>query len=719
MRGLLTLVLRNAFGRAVLMDLGAAILFFGVLVHHDGLQECATRAVHELQSYGYVVPTAADPLRIYPANTAASFSSGHAGGWRPGVISLRESPQGGIGPEVYLRHELMHEASFRSCGGRLPLWAEEAAAMSFSGELAWQSSAQELIPGELQSLRRRVRAGASLDQEGYRVLSQLVARYGWPQKPCTVSEDIEKLLASPGRSPESGFSHTLIHLLSGQALESKGDINGRFPPGSLLKIPYAAALKDCAAEVIGAELAASDTSKLLQRKANFDLDTFRLIISVVPDTPLGQSVSPIELAGKDGRFWRRYLGERAEDGLFPLEASLPELALMLRISLLYRPGYFRGMAQNGFVTGSTLYGEPEQDKRVLSTLHALAKTGTVADERGNPLVGHLMVAWPADNPAYLAVFRSLGVPGAANLRRASKVLEGWAQRFPGESGTVRIKMLSLTPRASWEVVDECPSLSVEDDQGRKRRVSTCCGFRVLSTARGSRSERLAKGVFEFSADDQVVILETDPETYADGVLAAEAADLQGEARKALRAVIVWNATHGGRRHADTGALCDTTHCMVFRGEVPGHSPKRGPATDRALTDWLDGFAQKQGLDWLSFSKGGTQPWEQTLPTADLLKLVAEPTIIEMRRERTRSGEVVVHLVYPDAEELIPCESFRNRLKLYSCPETIRPEPAGDAWVFAGVGEGHSQGLSVERARALAAAGRRAVDILTDAYQVNQ
>ncbi len=703
-------------GRTILLDLGAAVLFFGSLVHHPELQQYATRALGELQSHGYAVPTGDDPVRVYPAGTTASFNAFHAGGWRPGVITLRENPQGAAGPEIYLRHELMHEASFRTCGGKLPHWAEEAAAMSFSGELGLQTTVNQPSRVELETLQQRLRVGAKLNRRDYQALSSLLVLHGWPLKPCTVSEDIEKHLILPNTAGDAAFSYTLIHLLSGRTLESKGDLKGEFPPGSLLKIPYAAALKEGSPKGIGEELAASDTNKLLQRKGSFDLSLFRLLISTVRDAPLGHPVPAAELQEKHDGFWRQYLGERSEDGLFPLEANLSEVALMLRASLLYRPEFFAGLAQNGFVETSTLYGESELDKLALRNLQALSKTGTVSDARGSPLVGHLMVAWPADSPAYLAVFRSLGVNGAANLHRAAKVLEQWAQRFPRDSAKVRVRLLSLVPRGSWEVVDECPSLSVENDQGRKRRVSTCGKFRILCGARGSRSERLVSGVLESTVDDQTVVLETDPETYADAVLAAEAADLKGEGRKALRAVIVWNATHGGVRHADTGALCDSTHCMVFQGEIPGHRQEHGPTTDRTLLRWLDQVAHQYGLEWLPFSKGGSDEWRRTVSVPELHRLVTEASVLDIRRERTRNGDVVIHLVYPENEELVPCDLFRNQLKLYSCPETIQHDRDANAWLFAGVGEGHGEGLSVEKARASARAGSNALRILGDAYR---
>jgi hypothetical protein len=730
---------------AVLLEAGAAIIFFGSLVQNPDIARYGVRALHELSLRGYEISTASDPVRTYPIATAGEFSASHAGGWRPGVISLRVNPQGSSGLEAYLRHELMHEASFRTCKGKLPLWAEEAAAISFSREALQlpfvQGASEEMAPvvasqealivsgglstpscpiqatdRGLESLRKRVRVGARLDQENYRTLSSLVACYGWPLKPCARSEAIEALLAHPQPPGETGFSYLLVSLTSGRNLESQGDLNARHPPGSLLKIPYAAALKDGFPEALGKELAASDTQRLLARKSSFDLERFRFLISPVKGTSLDASIPQQQMAGKDEGFWRQYLGERGEDGSFPLEASLPELAEILRASLLRQPDYFSGLSQNGFMEGSTLYGEHEAEKQILEKLHAMSKTGTAADERGNPLVGHLMVAWPAEDPAFLAVFRSFGVNGAANLRRAATILDKWDVRRPWQSGKVRVRLLALTPRASWEILDKCPAFEREAAKGRKDRVSICGRFRITSAARGSRPERVVSGVLSSSQNGQEVILETDPETYADAVLAAEAQELQGEARKALRAVIVWNGAHGRWRHEDSASLCDSTHCMVFQGSLPEVKEERGNRTDPSLLKLLDDLAVRRTLDWLPFSKGGDEPWVKEVSVSKLLMLAGEPTILDLRRERTRTGEVAIHLMYPENEEVIPCEAFRHRLKLLSCPEAIHYDQGKSAWVFSGIGEGHGEGLSVARARALSLAGHRASAILADAYR---
>ena len=183
--------------------------------------------------------------------------------------------------------------------------------------------------------------------------------------------------------------------------------------------------------------------------------------------------------------------------------------------------------------------------------------------------------WPGLRkiPLFLAVFRGNGSNGASNIRRASEVLQAWSSRYTPAYGRVRVRLLSLTPRASWEIQDVCPSLERQEPGGRSVRFSTCGRFKIVSSARGSRSERWVSGLLQSASDGDAVVLQTDPETYADAVLSSEAQDLRGEAQKALRAAIVWNGVHGGHRHPDTQSLCDSTHCMVFQGQDIGRARK--------------------------------------------------------------------------------------------------------------------------------------------------
>ena len=521
-----------------------------------------------------------------------------------------------------------------------------------------------------------------------------------------------KLVASPD---DLGFSAILIHLASGRILEAKGDQRTQYPPGSLLKVPYAAALVDNAYSMLGEELAKSDTPGLLRRKEKLDIDRYRFFLSPVKDAPLGQPVSLEKMGEKSEQFWRRYLGERGENGYFPFEANLQELAQVLRGSLLFRPEAFAGLAQNGFIAGSTLFAQPEADRQVLANLHALAKTGTVADARNKPMIGHLMVAWPFEQPAFLAVFRGFGIAGSAVLSQAAPLLREWSIHHPVEYASVRVRLMSLTTRESWEIVDESPSFERQNPDGSKLRVSTGGRYTIVSSARKSRSERQVAGTIESSADGQSAVLETDTATYTEAVLSAEADDLPPEARKAMVAVIAWNGVHGGQRHPESKSLCDSTHCMVFLGASEKKPTKNAITIEPNLLSLLEDIAGTNGQTWLAFSKGGDDKWTKRMPVAELQMLVKEPRILDLRRERTRAGDVMIHLYYPENEEVVSCEVLRNSLKLLSCPDEITFDKMSGSWIFSGIGEGHSEGLSIERARVLAHSGRSAAVILKDAY----
>jgi peptidoglycan hydrolase-like amidase len=382
--------------------------------------------------------------------------------------------------------------------------------------------------------------------------------------------------------------------------------------------------------------------------------------------------------------------------------------------LLLEPGYFAGLSRNGFAAGTTLYSEPDEYKEILRKLDAVCKTGTVSDAGGRPIAGHLMAAWPAQSPVLLAVFRTIGGSGASNLKRASKILERWSVSFPAEYAKVRVSVMTLTPRNTWDIFNDCPSFDLKDAGGWKKRISTCGHFRIVSSAPGSRTERTVSGVLASSHDGLRTILETDSETYAGSVLNAEAQGLQGEAEKALRAVIVWNGVHGGSRHPETSAVCDSTHCMVFQGS-PREKQKPGGKTAPALLRLLDENARKKGLEWLHFSSGGQDEWEMRMPSPQLRELADESAILDIRRERTRTGAVSVHLLYKEGEESVPCEFLRNRLKLPSCPESINYDENSTEWIFRGLGKGHGLGLSVERSETLANSGLSARQILDDAY----
>ena len=691
------------FRYGVCAEAGAALLFFGALAQQPDLQQAGAQALVELAAQGYQTPKAEDPLRIFPALTDGQFSAQHAGGWRPGRIYLRSQPQGGLRAAVYLRHEIFHEASERSCGGRRPLWAEEAAAMHFSGELSAVTPGPWPEAAELAGLKTHIQQGAALDSQDRNLLGRLVNLAGWPQTACAQSEKLQALLGTAFSGGDSAY--LLMSLVSGRLLTSGGDQHSRMPPGSLLKIPYAAALSRANPSVLAAELAASDTEKLLARRPDLQIPTYRTLLSTFPPAAQGIPENPQSLQD-----WRAYLGEREGDSGFDFQAGLPELALTLRAALLRQPSYFQGLSLNGVTPNSTLAGQSVADRQLLQQLQALAKTGSVSNANGQALVGHLMLAWPAEHPVYLAVFRQLGVRGAAILHQAAGLLQHWRQTYPLNYATVRVRLLTLTPRDSWEAQADCPELT-----GPHSRFSLCGQFRLVSSAPGSRSERLVSGIIHAESNTGPALLETDMDSYVDAVLSAEAQTLTGSAKTALRAVITWNAAHGGHRHPDTQALCDTTHCMVFLGAAPKAAAPSGSSRDPELLPLLEQLAQQSGLDWLAFSLGGTESWQRQFSGEQLRTHFHENRILDLRRERRKQGGPFVHLYYADSEETLSCETFRNSLKLPSCPDAIHYLAAADTWNFQGIGAGHGLGLSLSQAQALAEHGRSAAEILLDAY----
>jgi hypothetical protein len=535
------------------------------------------------------------------------------------------------------------------------------------------------------------------------MLGRLVSQAGWPQTACAQSEKLQAILGSAFASGESAY--LLMSLVSGRIMTSGGDQHSRMPPGSLLKIPYAAALRTANPSELAAELAASDTEKLLARRADFQIEDYRAMLSAFQQTALPGRKNPPALQD-----WRAYLGERESDGSFTLQASLPELALTLRAALLRQPTYFQGLSLNGVSSNSTLAGQSPADKQLLNQLQALPKTGTVSNANGQVLVGHLLLAWPASHPVYLALFRQHGVRGAAILSKAAGLLKNWWHDYPVRDATIRVRLLTLTPRNTWEVQADCPELA-----SPLGRFTLCGQFLIVSTAAGSRSERLVSGVIHADEGSGPAVLETDIDSYVDAVLSAEAQNLTGNAKEAMRAVIAWNAGHGGRRHPDTQSLCDTTHCMVFLGADPRNKPEKGGHSNNALGQLLEQLAQKNGLDWLAFSQGGEQSWQQQISGTELRAHFHENRILEIRRERRKQGELFVHLYYADNEETLSCETFRNTLKLPSCPDNIQFLDAQDVWNFQGIGAGHGLGLSLSQAQALAEHGRTASEILQDAY----
>lgn len=670
------------------------LLFYGVFSQQPDLIQAGRTAWQELAERGYKAD-GGEPVRIYPGGAAEMPDAPQSGGWRPGVITLRTNPKSSFSEASYLRHELMHEAGHRTCGDKLPKWAEEAAAIAFSGE-----AIEGEAPGddEILSLREASRINAPLKQDAYHALQKLAGAYGWPAKPCEVSQEIAQQIK--GTPVEGGaFSFVLISALSGRMLEQQGTVDDKAPPGSLLKIPYAAALNLPMSEDLTAALAKSDTEKLASLRSHVNSTLLCEMLGIdLPD---------------DSASWRSILGERRPDGSFAYEASLPSLAMLEREALIRRPEMFAGLERNGEIEGSTLERASAREKKVLEEMHALVKTGTIGTSEGRPLMGHILIAWPAKSPEYLIIARKGGVSGAHVLDAVLPYLERWRKDYEPGSGRVRVRLFKRLDDDQFELHEQCRTFPVPGQNPDETATAGRCGaFEFTTRVKSARAERVVRGVLHKTKNGTV--LETDPETYADSVLEAEADGLHGEAEKALRAVVVWNGLHGSDRHPETHSLCDTTHCMVFLGSDPAAKPSKGRRTDPALIHVLDRIASTFGTSWFPFSRGGNEGWQMTVTAMTLARTLDEQEVLAVQRERTRQGDVRIHLTYAGSAEIVPCEIFRNRLKLLSCPESISRNPDG-SWLFEGTGEGHGEGLNVSAAEGLAKSGASAEEILRRAF----
>ncbi len=682
-------------------EAASLLLFFGSLSHDASLQAGAERAAAELAARGFAVSAPNESVRVYAAAPGA-LDPHQAGRWQPGVISVRENPQSDFPREVYLRHELMHQAIFRTCDGRMPLWAQEGAAMHFSGEASPETAA-EPTGAEIGALRRAVYSDARLTAPAYQALRKLVSIHSWPEKPCAVSDEIADIVAAGKAIDGAAPAIVVMSVLSGRILLEEGATKDALPLGSLLKIPYAASLSEAENVAVGTELARSDTAALLARSSKVRPGVLERLLS-----PLKNTTEVV-----DGARWTQLLGERDESGAYPIVGTLAEAALVMRNSLLEEPSRFMALSQNGTLSGSTLEGAPESMKNFFRQFRVIAKTGTAANAQDRPLVGNLLLAWPAESPVFLAVARAGKMKGASVAAALEPVLPKLRSQFPPQRGKVRFRVLTRLTRSEIDWFTPCRMIEQAGGPSEIRRISECGLFEIRTKSIGARSRRWFRGVLV--QDGDILMIETDPETYADQVLEAEAADSKGELRKALRAVVIWNGLQGNHRHREWGALCDTTHCMVNRGFLDRPDTLRSSAerVEPALLEQLALLGKNREGSWLQFSKGGLEQWEAMLGREEVAERAGEENVLEIQRDRKHGGDVVVQLTYPSRAETISCENFRNRYNLPSCPEEVVPK--GDAWIFRGKGEGHGQGLDITRATALAKSGKSAKDILTGAY----
>ena len=172
-----------------------------------------------------------------------------------------------------------------------------------------------------------------------------------------------------------------------------------------------------------------------------------------------------------------------------------------------------------------------------------------------------------------------------------------------------------------------------------------------------------------------VIFRTTLAAYAAGVLAAENAALEGEARQALLRVVAHDASvsrHRGR------PVCDTTHCQVFRGTAPP-----SPSDVAALS-----LPPLPTREWLAYFRGGREPWTARRAVGQVRAVLGEVTALEGTGNQLQTTTLA-------GTTTRPCEPVRSALRLPACPHSA--EFMGQTVVFYGEGQGHGLGLDVDAA----------------------
>jgi len=669
-----------------------AIILYGSLMLNSSIREEAQRAFADLERLGYKVPTADSPVKFFPVQTEKILSNVHAGGWRPGIIYLREEPKSSFGLRSYIRHELMHEASFRTCKGRLKRWEEEAHAIIFSGESSPEP--QSSAPKSLDGLAEKLKYDRELSVADYSELRAILAKENPRLTPCQ-NVNLSAINVKTDYTKEA----LLMHLHSGRIYDAEGDIERKEPPGSLLKIVLAASIAgDVSAKTdLESGLLASDSKKMSKFCKKVEPSIWRM------------------LTGNKMPECSAMLGLMDSQSRFPIQQSLVELALMLRASILSRFDTLKVLQQNGENESSTLFKSGSQLRELLSKHRVIGKTGTVSNAIGLPLVGYAAYVWPAENPTFLSIVRQRGLVGHSTARANLQKLAKWTNFFDPKNVTASIRIMSRLQRSMWSL--ESPCGLVRTAGLKEDFLFSPCGFmKLTSTAMKAKAERFIHGLIGANVHGPSHY-STDIITYTEGVLDAELSGVKGPAADALEAVIAYNATRALARHEGPASLCDTTHCMVYRGDTSQNlKPVSFERYGRmhSLLQLLEVRAKTSHLSWLPFSLGGDDPWSIKISMDTLAGAFNVEILDDLRRVRDREGRVLISYKYPGGEGDWTCEVFRNKLKLLSCPDEIRLLPDG-GYMFYGRGEGHGLGLDIKKAISSANAGRSADGIIHDAY----
>ncbi len=664
-------------------------------------------ACNELVARGYGKKLKQKPLPfVFSSQIAESHT---AGLWLDGKVFLPSWIRDSNQLMLTVRHEFMHAMTQVHCPN-FPIWAHEAAAISFSGELHDRFNASKTF-----------RSSEKAEETRRQNLIQGLAEYPWPAEPCAIQKELAhqfKQTEAVQMAPRN-FAYRIVHLASGRVYGHQGSQTDVAPAGSLLKLAWFASLPDelqTHSDIQKAILKSDSKSLLGQSNKAVDrlkLKTF-LDFSGSNSWLLAPENSPQIIQQR----LSQAMGDR--DVLWSLE----RLGLMLRqLILTSNVEHLQFLQKNGRVASSTLADSSDSQKSLLRQLQALAKTGTNRDQAehglGDITWGHLLIVWPAKKPEFMAIFRASRLRGAKLLSKAEPILRDFIKEYPiQETYVVRVLLDTKKVPHSLATDAKCPfsvrPVSADSSLLRSWQKDTNPGW-IFSPCRSLQllSGNLRRPVFPHKSVQGLLRerqgrweLLTDIESYTDAVLMAEGAELKGSARQAFRSIIFANA--GFRKDG----ICASTRCMVYVGQPAEESREQ---TSRSLIQKSRSLARRHKELWLPFSAGGSKAWTNELPGYRVEKILKFPSLFQMERLALRGGIVKVRLLSDHQQLELGCDSFQTLLKLPSCPTSISYAAKTQSWTFSGNGLGHGRGFLVQEAQQLALLGWNAESLLQWAY----
>ncbi len=706
-----------------------AIFLYGELQRQNKLYETVVNLQTELQSYGYKFGNPAQNLRIYPFSknnnsTINNHFNGIGGTWSPYKIFVQPNPIKPYTVELFLKHELMHEANFHTCKGKLPIWADEASALAFSGEVKLNNS-DEFKENELTDLKTDIKLDTSLKTTSRKALAVLIKRYGWNIKaPCTIPENITSFLNSRKQQESGEIAWRIIHLVSGKVIRYSGSQTKLAPLGSLLKIPVYASIdssklsKETLIKLSDA-LLASDSNKMLYLNKIYNYFNKERFFSIINSNSYSLNEEDLQYLKSSNSLEKWMLGERKSNENWFHSLNLIQAAWLMRNSILSGDKeLFKKLENNGIHKNSTLFKNSEKLKKLLQHYKVLAKTGSTGNKNGKPYYGHVLYLWPKANPQYLAIFRQEGVNGFVVAEHSLQHLADFISSFKGyeedvSPGIVKVELYSKLKDKKVKISADCPTFAsnwYESSQNGSVKFSTCGTFTISLLGQKNIKEKIILGGLQ-EIGNQFYLL-TDPISYTNAVVQAEDSKIKGEAQKAFRSIIYWNALFSHK----TNPICDTTKCMVFLGNSATDLKNVNRLNDSEQIDpnlisYLNALKLKE--KWLMFAKGGVAPWRISISSAKLNSMLQTSLILSIQRYIVEEHKIKIHVQYSDSEEYLDCELFRNKLKLYSCPDSISFDRIKKEWFFSGFGEGHGTGFNVEYNKLMAVKGKSAIELLKE------